>query len=140
MGARGRRPLWSPPWVPMTFGRQCEVLEVLFFLIFYSLFGPCPARLALPPAPPCPVWPPVLPNPVFQNPVFSGPGPWVPLPCPLPPCPALPCLAARSRNPTGRAGSRFRNPTVWAGSAASLKRGTVASDGHTHGQTCCNYI
>jgi hypothetical protein len=24
-GARGRRPLWSPPWVPVTFG-QCEVL------------------------------------------------------------------------------------------------------------------
>jgi hypothetical protein len=157
VGARGRRPLWSPPWVPMTFGRQCEVLEVLFFLIFYSLFGPCPARLALPPAPPCPapcpalpgnlppapprpVWPPVLPNPVFQNPVFSGPGPWVPLPCPLPPCLARPCLAARSRNPTGRAGSRFRNPTVRAGSAASLKCGTVASDGHMHGQTCCNYI
>jgi hypothetical protein len=64
VGARGRRPLWSPPWVPMTFGRQCEVLEVLFFLIFYSLFGPCPARLALSPAPPCPA------------------------PCP---CPALPC-------------------------------------------------
>jgi hypothetical protein len=95
VGARGRRPLWSPPWVPMTFGRQCEVLEVLFFLIFYSLFGPCPARLALPPAPPCPapcpcpdlpgnlppappcpVWPPVLPNPVFQMakkiPIFLG--------------------------------------------------------------------
>ncbi len=47
VGARGRRPLWSPPWVPMTFGRQCEVLKVLFFLIFYSLFGPCPARPAL---------------------------------------------------------------------------------------------
>ncbi len=44
MGARGRRPLWSPPWVPVTFG-HC----FLFFLIFYSLFFtaldalPCPA-------------------------------------------------------------------------------------------------
>jgi hypothetical protein len=25
VGARGRRPLWSPPWVPVTFG-HCEVL------------------------------------------------------------------------------------------------------------------
>ncbi len=43
MGARGRRPPWSPPWVLVTLG-QCEVLYVLFFLIFYSLFGPCPTR------------------------------------------------------------------------------------------------
>jgi len=41
VGARGRRPPWSPPWVPVTLG-HCEVLYVLFFLIFYSLFGPCP--------------------------------------------------------------------------------------------------
>jgi hypothetical protein len=70
VGARGWRPLWSPPWVPMTFGRQCEVLEVLFFLIFYSLFGPCPARLALPPAPPCPVTCP-LPRPALSGRPFS---------------------------------------------------------------------
>jgi hypothetical protein len=47
VGARGRRPLWSPPWVPVTFG-HC----FLFFLIFYSLFFtalPCPA-----PTLPCP--------------------------------------------------------------------------------------
>ncbi len=52
VGARGRRPPWSPPWVPVTLG-HCEVLYVLFFLIFYSLFGPCPSRTALPPALPC---------------------------------------------------------------------------------------
>ncbi len=56
MGARGRRPLWSPPWVPVTFG-HC----FLFFLIFYSLFFtaldalPCPAL-------PCPY--PALPLPL----------------------------------------------------------------------------
>jgi hypothetical protein len=44
VGARGRRPLWSFPWVPVTFG-HCEIL---FFLIFYSSFGPCPTRPALP--------------------------------------------------------------------------------------------
>ncbi len=55
MGARGRRPLWSPPWVPVTFG-HC----FLFFLIFYSLFFtaldalPCPAP-TLPLPLPCPV-------------------------------------------------------------------------------------
>jgi hypothetical protein len=54
VGARGRRPLWSPPWVPVTFG-HC----FLFFLIFYSLFFtaldalPCPA-LPLPCPCPCP--------------------------------------------------------------------------------------
>jgi hypothetical protein len=63
VGARGRRPLWSPPWVPVTFG-QCV-------LIFYSLFGPCPA--------PCPA---------LQERRTDGP-------CPAPclaalPCPALP--------------------------------------------------
>jgi hypothetical protein len=66
----------------------------------------------LPPAPPCPVWPPVFPNP-----------------------------GTRFPNPTVRAESGFRNPTVRATSAGPLKRGTVASDGHPHGQThCCNYI
>jgi hypothetical protein len=42
VGACGRRPLWSPPWVPVTFG-HC----FLFFISFYSLFFtalplPCP--------------------------------------------------------------------------------------------------
>jgi hypothetical protein len=119
---------------------------LLFFLMFYSLFGPCLARplifpylllfiwplpcppvyfslfftlylapalparpcplpcktdgqtdLALPPAPPCLVWPPVFPNPVFRI-RLSGP---------VPP--------------------------------RQLKRGTVV--GRTDRQThCCNYI
>jgi hypothetical protein len=63
MGARGQRPLWSPPWVPVTFG-HC----FLFIIIFYSLFFtalPCPA-----PTLPCPC-------------------PALPLPCRAP---ALPCL------------------------------------------------
>jgi hypothetical protein len=103
VGARGRRPLWSPPWVPMTFGRQCEVLEVLFFLIFYSLFGPCPARLALPPAPTCPENCP-LPRPALsgrpfsvtpfsRTPFFPARARGCPCPAPLPgpaPCPPAP--------------------------------------------------
>ncbi len=51
MGARGRRPLWSPLWVPVTFG-HC----FLFIFSFYSLFFtalPCPA-LTLPCPYPCP--------------------------------------------------------------------------------------
>jgi hypothetical protein len=113
---------------------HCEVLYVLFFLIFYSLFGPCPARTfifpylllfiwplpcppfcfslsftlylapallcktdrqtdpALPPAPPCPVWPLVFPNPETRFP-----------------------------NPTVWAKSDFSNPTVQAGSITSIK-------------------
>jgi hypothetical protein len=67
VGARGRRPLWSPPWVPVTFG-HC----FLFFLSFYSLFF-----IALPfPAPP-------LPCPALT----------LPCPCPSPAlAPALPCF------------------------------------------------
>jgi hypothetical protein len=34
-----------------------------------------------------------------------------------------------------RAESRFPNPTVWANSAGELKRGTVASDRHTHARS-----
>jgi hypothetical protein len=89
---------------------------LLFFLIFYSLFGPCPSRTALPPAlppktdgqtdpalppaPPCPVWPPVFSNPGtrFPNPVFR-----IRLSGPVPP--------------------------------RQLKRGTVGSDGPTDART-----
>ncbi len=88
---------------------------LLFFLIFYSLFGPCPARTALPlalpcktdgqtdpalpPASPCPVWPPVFPN------------------------------------PTVRAESGFPNSTIRAGSTASIKmrnRRRMHRRTHTH--------
>jgi len=56
---------------------------LLFFLIFYSLFGPCPARPFIFPYLLLFIWP--LPFP-------HGPAP----------CPALPCLAAHfseSRDP-----------------------------------------
>ncbi len=43
VGAHGRCPPWSPLWVPVTLGHRA-LLYILFFLIFYSLFGPCPAR------------------------------------------------------------------------------------------------
>jgi hypothetical protein len=110
VGARGRRPPWSPPWVPVTLG-HCEVLYALFFLIFYSLFGPCPARpfifsylllfiwpLPCPPfyfslsftlylAPALPARPCPMPCPARQTDRRTDG------PCPAP-CPALPCLAA----------------------------------------------
>jgi hypothetical protein len=51
----------------------------LFFLIFYSLFGPCPSRTALPPALPCKTdgqTDPALPRPaLFGRPFFRIPGP-----------------------------------------------------------------
>ncbi len=95
--------IWPLPCPPFYFSLSFTLYlapalpALLFFLIFYSLFGPCPSRTALPPAlpcktdgqtdpalppaPPCPVWPPVFPNPrtCFPNPVFrirlSGPVP-----------------------------------------------------------------
>ncbi len=87
VGARGRRPPWSPPWVPVTLG-HCEVLYVLFFLIFYSLFGPCPARPFIFPYLLLFIWPLPFPHgPALQDRRTDGP-------CPAP-CPALPCLTAR---------------------------------------------
>ncbi len=60
VGARGQTPLWSPPWVLVTFG-HCFI----FFLIFYSLFFT--ALDALPfPALPCPALPLPLPLPCFK--------------------------------------------------------------------------
>jgi hypothetical protein len=128
---------------------HCEVLYVLFFLIFYSLFGPCPARpfifsylLLFIWHLPCPARPFIFPYLllfIWPLPFPHGPAPCPALqdrrtdgPCPAP-CPALPCLAARfsesrdpfseSRfpNPTVRAESGFPNPTVRAGSTTSIK-------------------
>jgi hypothetical protein len=64
--------IWPLPCPPFYFSLSFTLYlapalpALLFFLIFYSLFGPCPSRTALPPAPPCPVWPPVFPNPIFR--------------------------------------------------------------------------
>ena len=88
--------IWHLPCPPFYFSLSFTLYlapalpALLFFLIFYSLFGPCPSRTALPPAlpcktdgqtdpalppaPPCPVWPPVFPNPVFRI-RLSGPNP-----------------------------------------------------------------
>jgi len=50
VGACGRRPLWSPPWVPVTFS-HC----FLFFLSFYCPTLPLPClALTLPYPCPCP--------------------------------------------------------------------------------------
>jgi hypothetical protein len=155
VGARGWRPPWSPPWVPVTLG-HCEVLYVLFFLIFYSLFGTCPARPFIFPYLLLFIWPlpcphfyfslsfilylaPALPALLFFLIFYSLFGPCPTLqdrrtdgPC-LASCPALPCLAARfseSRdlfsesgfpNPTIRVESGFPNSTVRAGSTTSIK-------------------
>jgi hypothetical protein len=104
---------------------------LLFFLIFYSLFGPFLARPFIFPYLLLFIWP--LPFP-------HGPAPCPALPCPAlqdrrtdrpcpTPCPALPCLAARFSE------SGFLNPTVRAGSTASIKtrnRRRTHSQTHTH--------
>ncbi len=88
--------IWPLPCPPFYFSLSFTLYlapslpALSFFLIFYSLFCPCPSRTALPPAlpcktygqmdpalppaPPCPVWPPVFPNPVFRIRLF-GPNP-----------------------------------------------------------------
>jgi hypothetical protein len=155
--------------VPVTLG-HCEVLYVLFFLIFYSLFGPCPAHpfifsylLLFIWHLPCPPFyfslsftlylAPALLALLFFLIFYSlfGPCPARPFifsylllfiwPLPFPhgpaPCPALPCPAARfseSRDPFFE--SRFPNPTVRAGSTTSIKtrnrrRTDRRTDGHT---------
>jgi hypothetical protein len=132
VGARGRRPPWSPPWVPVTLGQFCFFLSftlylapalpsLLFFLIFYSLFGPCPARPFIFPYLLLFIWP--LPCPPFyfslSFTLYLAPAlPARPCPCPAlqdrqtdgpcpAPCPALPCVAARFSASGGRAVSKL---------------------------------
>ncbi len=120
---------------------HCEVLYVLFFLIFYSLFGPCPALPFIFPylllfiwPLPCPartfifpylllfIWP--LPCPPFYFPylllfIWPLPFPHGPAPCPAlqdrrtdGPCPATcPALPCLAARFSE---SRFPNPTVRA--------------------------
>jgi hypothetical protein len=151
--------IWSLPCPPFYFFLSftpylaLALRALLFFLIFYFLFGPCPA---------CPFifslsfilyLAPTLPALLFFLIFYSLFDPYparpfifpylllfiwlLPLPHGPAPCPTEPCLATRffdSRDPFSESG--FPNPTVWAessfpnpivraGSAGPLKHGTV---------------
>ncbi len=86
--------IWPLPCPPFYFSLSFTLYlapalpALLFFLIFYSLFGPCPSHTALP-----------LPCPARQTDRRT-------LPCPAP-CLALPCLAARFSASGGRAVSKL---------------------------------